>query len=171
MKRLLPIMLLLLAPVFLLAQIKKVKLYAYQQAVLPGAVKTTIDESGNSKAPPPKTSSSNFIYLEAPSMKKIEPLHIWIKGELYDLRTEKPKLPVLMQYVALPLKKTDTLVKATSNPVMQLLPVPAKNGFTPSAAVKKKIRSNEIVVHTIEKGKNCYYYLDRIKILEPVALQ
>ena len=171
MKSLLHIVVITLLPVLIFAQSKKVKLYAFQQQVLPGISRTTIDESGNTKQLPSKIFANYFIYLEGPEAKKIEPRHVWIKGKLYNLKLEKASLPVVIQSYSIPVKKLDTLVRLSSNPVLQLQPLPTSEGFTPSAGVRKKIRSKEIVVHTVENGKNCYYYLNRIKVLDPVALQ
>ena len=171
MKGLLIILSILMFPTILSAQSKKVKIYAYQQQVLPGVRAITIDESGETKEVPKKMAVSNLIYIEAPAGKKIEPKHIWIDGKLYGLKTSIPQLPVIMHNAALPSKKPDTLVRLTEKAVMQLQPVTDSSAFNPSGAAKKKMKSHQVVLHTIENGKNCYYYLEHIKILDPVALQ
>jgi len=171
MKGIIPIFLILFFPAFLVAQSKKVKIYAYQQEVLPGITKTSIDESGQMKEIPNKTRPRTFIYLEAPRDKKIDPKHIWIDGKLFGVSVSTPQLPVVMFNAALPGKAPDTLAHKTNNLVIQLEPVTDVAVFTPSSAAKKKMKSNKIVLHTIENGKNCYYYLDSIKILDPVVLQ
>jgi hypothetical protein len=153
------------------AQSKKVKIYAYQQQVLPGVRAITVDESGVTNEVSKKMVANNFIYIEAPVDKKIEPKHIWIDGKLYGLKTSIPQLPVVMHNATLPSKKGDTLVRLTEKAVMQLQPVADSSVFSPSASAKKKMKSHQVVLHTIENGKNCYYYLERIKILDPVALQ
>ena len=153
------------------AQSKKVKIYAYQQQVLPGVRAVTIDESGETREVPKKIPARNFIYIEAPADKKIEPKHIWIDGKLFGLRTSVPQLPVLMSNPTIPSKKADTLVRLTKNAVMQLEPVADSDPFNPSPAAKKKMKTHQVVLHTLENGRNCYYYLEQIKILDPVALQ
>ena len=158
-------------PATLLAQSKKVKVYAYQQDVLPGVRKTTIDESGNTKEVPAKMNVNTFLYLQIPSGKNVDPKHVWLDGKLYDVKTSTPTLPVVMYNSSIPGKKPDTLVHATSNKVLQLSLAPASDTFKPSSTAKKKMKSNELVVHTIEMGKNCYYYVDHVKKLDPVALQ
>ena len=75
---------------------KKVKIYAYEQQVLSGVRKVTLDESGNQKEVPPKNIVHYYIYLEAPASKKIEAKHLWIRGKLYSINIEKPKLPVVV---------------------------------------------------------------------------
>jgi hypothetical protein len=148
-----------------------VKLYAYQQQTLPGMRQVTIDESGITKEPPPKITASNFIYLETSSTRKIDPKHVWINGKLFDVKTADPSLPVVIYNNSIPGKKADTLVRATGKKVIQLIPSPANETFNPTAKAKRKIKSNQLVLHTIENGKNCYYYVEHIKILDPVALQ
>ena len=155
------------------AQSKKLKVYAYQQQVLPGVRAITIDESGTTKEVPNKLPPNTFIYLEAPVgyKEKIEPKHIWINGKLYEVKTTVANLPVIMHNSMIPNKKPDTLVRATENQVLHLQPVPADGQFNPSATAKKKMKTHQLVLHTIENGKNCYYYLESIKNLDPVALQ
>jgi len=153
------------------AQSKKLKVYAYQQQVLPGVKASTIDESGLTKEIPNKIPPRNFIYIEAPKGKDIQPKHIWINGKLFGLRTSVPQLPVVMYNSMIPSKKADTLVGFTDKAVMQLEPVADSVQFKPSTAAKKKLTTHQVVLHTLENGKNCYYYLEQIKILDPVALQ
>ena len=57
------------------------------------------------------------------------------------------------------------------DPVIQLIPAAATDSFAATYSVKKKMKKNAIVLHTIENGKDCYYYLEGIKSLDPVALQ
>ncbi len=153
------------------AQSKKVKVYAYQQQVLPGVRATTIDESGVTKEIPNEIPPRTFIYIEAPKGKDVQPKHIWINGKLFGLRTSIPQLPVVMYNAAIPSKKADTLVGLTDKGVMQLEPVTDSVQFKPSRAANKKLTTHQVVLHTLENGKNCYYYLEQIKILDPVALQ
>lgn len=171
MKGIISIFLLLVFPLMMVAQSKKVKLYAFQQEVLPGVRKTSIDESGQTKEIPNKIRPRIFIYLEAPRDKKIDPKHIWINGKLFGVNVSTPQLPVVLFNTTIPGKAPDTLARQTNNRVIQVEPVTDVAAFTPSSAAKKKMKSNKIVLHTIENGKNCYYYLDSIKILDPVALQ
>ena len=161
----------LLVPFALMAQSKKVKLYAYQQDVRPGMRNITIDESGSTKEVPNKKMANYFIYVEVPAGKEMRPQHMWINGSLYDVKAEEAKSPVIMTSPNYPSRKADTLVRGTTNQLLQLTLVPTTSTFKASNTAKKKMKSNQFVLHTIEKGKNCYYYLDRIKILEPVALQ
>ncbi len=171
MKGLIPILFILFSPSILVAQSKKVKIYAYQQEVLPGVRKITIDESGQTKEIPNKIQPRTFIYLEAPRDKKIDPKHIWIDGKLFGVSVSTPQLPVVLFNTAVPGQAPDTLARRTNNLLLQLEPVTDVAAFTPSSAAKKKMKSNKIVLHTIENGKNCYYYQNSIKILDPVALQ
>ena len=169
MKSLLPILLIVLHPSLLPAQ--KVKIHAYEQQVLSGVRKVTIDESGHGREIPNKIPARTFIYLEAPRDKKIEPKHVWINGKLYGVRVSTPTLPVIMQNFTVPSKAADTLVPKTSKQVLQLEPITDVDQFMPSKAAQRKMKSNKLVVHTIENGKNCYYYQNSIKMLDPVALQ
>lgn len=160
-----------LFPLALFAQSKKVKLYAYQQEVRPGMRNITIDESGSTKEAPPKKMANNFVYVEVPAGKEMQPQHLWINGSLYDVKVETTVSPVIMNHSMYPSQKADTLVRGTANKVLQLIPVPTTSTFNASKSAAKKMKSHQLVLHTIENGKNCYYYLDRIKNLEPVALQ
>jgi len=150
---------------------KKVKLYAYEQRVLPGVRKVTIDENGVQREAKPKTFSHYYIYLEAPSSKKVEVKHIWIRGKQQNVTVEKPTLPAVVYNISMPGRKADTLVRQRLNPVLQIVPSPASDSFQVSYAVRQKMKKNEIVVHTIENGKDCFYYLESIKMLDPLALQ
>ena len=158
-------------PVLLIAQSKKVKLYAYQQDVRTGMRNITIDETGKTKEAPAKKMANNFIYVEVPTGKEMQPQHLWINGVLYDAKVENATSPIIMNHPTFPSRKSDTLVGSTTNKLLQLIPVPTTSTFKVSKSVAKKMQSHQLVLHTIESGKNCYYYLDRIKILEPVALQ
>ena len=171
MKRLIPFLLLLISPSILVAQSKKVRIYAYQQQVIPGLRQITIDESGQTREIPNKIQPRTFLYLEAPRDLKIDPKHVWIDGKLFGVRVSTPQLPVVIPNTAIPSNPPDTLVRKTSNLVMQLEQVTDVAAFTPSGTAQRKMKSNRIVLHTIENGKNCYYYQNSIKILDPVALQ
>ena len=83
---------------------KKVRIYAYEQQVLSGVRKVTLDESGNQREVPPKKIVHYFIYLEAPASKKIDAKHLWIRGKLYSINVEKPKLPVVVNNLVFPAK-------------------------------------------------------------------
>ena len=162
----------LIVPLLLVAQSKSVRLFAYQQEVLPGVKSVTIDETGNTREAPNKRVAPNyFIYVEVPAGKEMQPQHVWIKGKLYDVKTESRESPIVMHSTLFPSKVPDTLVHRTSNNIFQLNPMPSSSVFTPSKTAKNKMKNYQLVLHTIEKGKNCYYYLDGIQILEPVALQ
>ena len=120
---------------------------------------------------PPKKMANNFVYVEVPAGKEMQPQHLWINGSLYDVKVETTVSPVIMNHSMYPSQKADTLVRGTANKVLQLIPVPTTSTFNASKSAAKKMKSHQLVLHTIENGKNCYYYLDRIKNLEPVALQ
>jgi hypothetical protein len=171
MKGILLILLLFFAPLLILAQSKKVKVYAYQQEVLPGTRQITIDESGRTHEIPNRIPSRTFIYVEAPRSLKMEAKHMWINGKLYGVRTSTPQLPVVIPNTSIPSNPPDTLVRKTDNLVLQLEPVSDVAAFIPSSTARKKMKTNKIVLHTIENGRNCYYYQNNIKILDPVALQ
>ena len=172
MKKIIAISLLLI-PVILSAQSNKLKVYAYQQQVLPGVKANTIDESGATKEIQNKIPPRSFIYIEVPKANKktIEPRHLWINGKLYGVKSSVPQLPVLMHSTTIPSNTPDTLVRATENRVLQLEPVPGDVQFNPSATAKKKIKTHQVVIHTLENGKNCYYYVEHMNVLDPVALQ
>src|SRR6476469_8191330 len=106
MKRIIAISFLIL-PTILLAQSKKVKLYAYQQDVRPGMRNISIDESGTTKEVPPKKMANNFIYVEVPAGKEMQPQHLWINGTLYDVKVENTTSPVIMSHPTYPSRKPD----------------------------------------------------------------
>src|SRR6476660_5358757 len=110
MKKLFILLGIALLPAALIAQSKKVKVYAYKQDVLPGVRKTTIDESGSTREVSAKMNVNSLLYLEIPLGKKVEPKHVWINGKLYDVNASSPTLPVVMYNTSFPGKKPDTLV-------------------------------------------------------------
>ncbi|HKP31814.1 MAG TPA: hypothetical protein VJT83_03780 [Chitinophagaceae bacterium] len=171
MRVLLPFVLLFASFAVLGQANKKVKIYAYEQQVLPGVRKITLDESGKEKEVPPKNILHYFIFMEAPASKKVEAKHLWIRGKLYSINIEKPALPVVVNNLTYPTKKADTLVRQRLDPVVQLVPATATDNFAATYSVKKKMKKNAIVLHTVENGKDCYYYLEGIKRLDPVAMQ
>ena len=153
------------------AQSKKVRVYAYQQSVLPGTRQITIDESGAAKEAAPKVSNNTLLYVEIPQNKNVDPKHVWINGKLFNVKTSTSTSPVIIPNTLHPGKPADTLVHSTTNVVLQLTPSPSAETFNPSSTAKRKMKSNELVLHTIEDGKDCYYYVEHIKKLDPVALQ
>ena len=134
-------------------QSKKIQLHAYQQPVLSGVQRTTIDESQTIKTAPVEANTNTFLYLEFPSGKNIDPKHVWINGKLYDLKNSEPSLPVVIYNNNIAGKAPDTLIRTTSNKVLQLTPAPSTETFNPSSTAKRKMKSNEVVLHTIEDGK------------------
>jgi hypothetical protein len=171
MKGLIIFLSVVMMPAVLSAQSKKVKVYAFQQGVIPGRRNTTIDESGKTSETPPKVTNNTLLYLEIPHNKKVDPKHVWINGKLFDLKTSIATSPVIIGNTTYPGKKADTLVRSTTNTVLQLTPSSASGTFNASSAAKRKMKSNDIVLHTVENGKNCYYYVQHIKKLDPVVLQ
>ncbi len=172
MKSILQIIALMVLPSLLFAQkSKKVKLYGYQQPVLQGTQRKTVDESGQTKELPAKTSANYLLYLDVPANIKVDPKHIWIKGKLYGVKTELVNSPVVIKNTVITGKKTDTLVKSSSGSVLLMTLLPLDTQPSTSNSVRKKIKANEIALHTIENGRNCYYYLPALKVLDPVALQ
>jgi hypothetical protein len=171
MKEILFGLIVLITPVTLLAQSKKVRLHAYQQPVMSGTRNITVEEKGVMKEVPKKVNPNIFIYLEAPPSMDIQPEHLWINGKLYSVRATDAQPPVVMYNNTVPGKKADTLVRLTGNRVVQLMPDATTAEFIPSKTAQKKMKKNELVLHTVEYGKNCYYYVQHIKLLEPVALQ
>ena len=153
------------------AQSKKVRVYAYQQSVLPGTRQITIDESGTTKEKSPKVSNNTLLYLEIPKNMNVDPKHVWINGKLFDVKTSSATSPVIIANSEHPGKNADTLVRSTTNTVLQLTASPSAETFDPSSKAKRKMKSNEVVLHTVENGKNCYYYVEHVKRLDPVALQ
>lgn len=171
MRVLLPFLMVLVSFLAFSQANKKVRIHAYEQQVLPGVRRVTVDESGNQREVPQKKIVHYFIYLEAPASKKIDPKHIWIRGKLYSIKVEKPKLPVVINNLSFPNKAADTLIRQTPDPVIQLVPSTPADAFAATNSVKRKMKKNAIVLHTIENGKDCYYYLEGIKTLDPMALQ
>ena len=149
----------------------KVKVFAYKQAALPATRKTTIEEGGQPKTLPPKPSFSHLIYLTVPTKKDVQPKHAWLNGKWYSLTATTKSSPVVLSHPSLPAIRTDTLVKSTAGTVLQLALHESADTFDPPGKVKSKMKSNELVVHTIEKGKDCYYYIKALKSLEPEVLQ
>lgn len=160
----------------LLSQAKTpvIKIYAYAQSVIPGVNpnRKAIDESGNEIKVKPKARLNYLVYIEQKKSATVQPINIWMKDKRYSLTYEEVKeTPVeLASSNLMSDKKKTVLVPKTKNKVLKLtITGVIEDKGKPSAALKKLIDKNGLVISYIWKGKKYYTELKNIKILEPLA--
>ena len=149
-----------------------IKIFAYRQVMLGGpAPPVTIDEKGNMKEIPMKERAEYFIYVVMSPSANVKVVDLWVRKDFYAAATGEVATPVVMVTPAMLNASPDTLVKKTSDKVLQVLRVPPKDTVKPSRSLQKKINANELVVHYVVNGKHYYHTVPAIKNLPPVALQ
>ena len=149
-----------------------IKVYAFEQDVLPGTVPVGTDENGN----PIKRPANKENYLIFLSYKKnciVTPSQVFIKGAAYNVEAvtvQKTPVESIDRNIPGQPKKT-ILVDVTSNKVVQTqlseMPVEAK----PTSAIKKWVKENEVVIVYLWKKKKYYLKVKKFKKLAPIANQ
>lgn len=141
------------------------KIYGYKQKVLSGTVR--VDAVGREL--PRKPGYNYFIYLA--STTKVEPVEIWINGEVYSaISNEVASTPVEYSNPTPGDAKAQILVPKTSRRVLQLSPSP--NKLETSNSKGKTLSANSELV-LIYKGNGKLYYkaVSKLKDLGSVAMQ
>jgi hypothetical protein len=172
MKQLYIIILALCCTMISFAQAKgSAKLYGFKESVSAGKSPShAVDESGVQKAETPRPRHNLFIYLESSSA--VVPTEMWVAGQKFSVKVDTvKKTPVERTNYSIPARpKTAVLVPATKKKLLQLTPLPAKEGGQQDK-LKKLILENELVVVYTQKGKTYYSSLKSLTALPPVAMQ
>ena len=150
--------------------------YAYRQPVLGGAKITTVAvEDGTEKQLIPSNKGNLFIYLEYKKSQFIVPYRIWIAGQPFRVEYQKlPVTPIVLNNAGIGFNtNTDTLVKKTSNKIIQVSPSAALSGLVlkPVPGVEENAVPGKIVVEYYWRAKRYCYIIGDIKNLEPIPLQ
>jgi len=163
------IILLIISSLGLFSQTKTslIKGHAYLRESTPGIIPKTIDEDGKELAETVHSIKSYQLFLEYKKGTTIKPSMIWINGIAYRVKMEKIKTtPVLFKTsTGADNYETDTLVKKTSNQVMQLW-IDGEINLPPKVFDKGKIS-----VEYYYKGKSYLYTFKEIKKIAPQILQ
>ena len=163
-----------LAITFLKAQsYPGVKVYGFKQAVSGGMRPPhTITENNKTIEATVKPKNNYWFYLTYPVKVNAIPTEIYINGKKFGVRTEAVKhTPVLYTDNKIPDEpKTTVMVPQTNNKVLFVIPG-APQSFTPSASLKSKVASNEVVIGYTIKGKKYYGVLKNMTRLEPALMQ
>jgi len=150
------------------------KVVAYKQNVIPGVPpQKRITEGGKddpANVEPHMPRANYMIYLEglAPNAQVMQ---MWVNEKTYSVTTEKVQTPLIMFNPTVPGTKPDTLVRATSAPVIQVMPAGEISDAKPSSGMSKMVKNNEVVIECLINGKTYYYTAKAIKNLSPLALQ
>jgi hypothetical protein len=147
-----------------------IKVYAYEQDVLPGTIPVGTDENGNSirKAADKK----NYrVFLSFKSGFLISPVEIYIRGKSFSIKgVETKKTPVGYINNNIPPKpETIELVPATKNKVVQLQVGDEPQESKRSSHLKKLTEKNEVVIEYLLKKKRYFLTVQKLRKLEPVA--
>ena len=153
-----------------------VKIYAFEQAVLPGTIPAGVtDENGNSlNTSKAGHSTDYFIYLSHSGKSIVTPVAIWIKGKCYSFKAEVIKsTPVIRVNYNMPDRPSTTLlVPKTTNKVTRLLVSgPIERTCAPTATEKKRLDPLNVVVSYKWKGQTYYATIATLKSLAPVMHQ
>jgi len=145
-----------------------VKVYAYEQNVLPGA-------PGGRGGPPiasAQLAGKRFsIYLETKN-PNIAVDGVWMNGQYHEVRTEQKKAPVVLSGpVALEPNEKNTLVPSTTNPVIEVIVKDKVPGKSPTANVAEMLKSNAAVVQLTENGKPVVVPVAAFQAKDSVYLQ
>lgn len=140
------------------------KIYGYKQKVLPGTVR--VDATGREL--PRKPRYNYFIYLASGS--KVEPVEIWINGEVYSVISKEVKTPVEYSNQTVDGIKLQVLVPKTSRRVLQL-GLSLNQIQKPTSKGKLVADKNELVVIYKCKDKLYYKTVSKLKDLGSVAMQ
>ena len=123
-----------------------IKVMGFVQEEAPGMVPR---KTGTPKAKPHQ---QHYIFLSAPKGKTVQPVEIWIGGQVFSLNREIVKTPVYAPKGAL--GKPQLMVAETGNVMMKLTPLPYVKGKIFTRA-REKAKTNELVV--VYRLNNTYH--------------
>jgi hypothetical protein len=142
-----------------------VKVYAFEQDVIPGNIPVVTDENGNA-VKKDWIRKEYRIFLSFRNSYKIAPAKIFIKGKAFDIGSANTvSSPV--QFTNIPDQKKITLVAKTSNKIVELEKGNEAAKKTYTATLKKLIDKNDVVIVYTWKGKNYYASVKELRKLEP----
>lgn len=150
--------------------------YAYNQPVLRGARPAAIaGEQGairRNRAPLP---GKLYVYFEYDPAQNIVPYRIWINGKPHRLSYERiTSTPVVISRPGVVAgSKGDTLVPATSNKLLHIIPGAelAKLTIPPLKAATENASPGNLVLEYYWRAGRYSHTINEIKILEAVPLQ
>ncbi len=147
-----------------------VKGYAYERESTPGIIPKTIGEDGKESNGTTHSFKSYQLFLEYKKGTTIKPTRVWINGVAYRVKTENINAtPVLFKTNTVAnLYETDTLVKKTTNKVIQVL---TDGEIKPAPKSKPKNATGKIIVEYSYKGKTYLYTFKEIIKIAPQILQ
>ena len=145
---------LICVPIATICLAQQVQLFAYKQAVVPGARQTIeLNEDGTSKEIRRSAKQNLFIYLKYPTTLELQVLEVIVEGKPFKSRTEAiHKTPVVYKLDDSLQQQNFTLVQKTNCRVLMLTPIeeiPSKN--TSSAEDE---RPELVVVYTANGKKS-----------------
>lgn len=149
-----------------------IKIYAFEQDVLPGTIPVGKDENGN---PVRKAADKkNYrVFLSFKNSYSIEPVQVFIRGKSFAIKeVEMKTTPVNYVNNNIPQNpQTIELVPATKNKVIQVQVIQKVADNKKSNTIKKMVEKNDVVIIYLWKKKKYYLALQKLKKLEPVANQ
>jgi len=150
-----------------------VKLYAFEQAQLPGTVPARgTAEEGSVQNSSKRGSVTYYIYFTVPPKDSIQPLSLFINGAAYGFQTEVLKTSsASINHPNLP-AQTLVLVQPQKNKLVQLRPDTLLKGFlAPKKALKRGMDTMPVLVGYHWKGKTYFVGAQEIKSIEPALNQ
>ncbi len=135
-----------------------VKIYAFEQTVLPGNIPVNnTEETGNPQTTPQHT-FNYYLYFTYSGAAVIEPNKVWIKGVAYHFEKEIITTGSVTRTLPDGTGKavTTVLVPATKNKIVQLKISAVNSTAKLTALEKKKTTGAAVVVAYIWKGKKQY---------------
>jgi hypothetical protein len=150
-----------------------VKIYAYSQVSTPGTVPSVPSEggTGNEKYSV-QPGAIYYIYATLSPNVRISVVEVWIHGKHYQVSVEKIlKTPVYSINNDHPTQpKTEVLVPATKQQVLYIAPLGEGTDKRLKASwFNKMLKSSELIVSYLYKGKKYFIPVKKIKKLQPVA--
>lgn len=176
MKKILPILFLLICSAAGAQSLAGVKLYGFQQQVTGGKKpQQSVTENNGVLSVANDPRKNTWLFLVAPAKTTVVPTEVYLNGKKYKVKAERVvKTPVVFTDSAIPDEpKTTLMVPKTSQPVWRLTPL-AVQPLTGSSALKGLVGHNELVVGYTIKGKtNKKYYaaLKQLTWIEPALMQ
>lgn len=148
------------------------KLFCFEQSINGGAMRSDDNEIARGTANSGEL-NRYFVFAEVKKKSQIVFTDLWIKGLCYTFKTDSvKKLPfVFTTSSGGELVFTDTLVRSSSQQVIQLHSIVANPGKSIPAGIKQKILLNSVVLCYKIKNQPLFFSLKNIKKLRPLFTQ
>lgn len=163
--KLVPLLLVLALTAGLMAQSPIKETLAYSRDTTRG-----IPGPNGTSASPQPIKVEYYIYIVVKKGMSVSASTACVRGQSYDARLEKVESPVLVEHdTAIPTGIKDTLVRATSDDVYQVLLGSPQHADCVEAGTAKLDGSHQVVV-PLKSGQSTWYSLaDKIVPLRPAA--